>query len=37
MAPSLGTERLLKARNVEEVRESLRGLTVIMLNFGFAD
>jgi penicillin amidase len=37
MAPSLGLERLLVARNVDEVRESLRDLTVIMLNYVFAD
>ena len=37
MAASLGSERLLQARNVQEIRESLRGLTLIMLNFVFAD
>jgi penicillin amidase len=37
MAPSLGLDQLMKARNVAEVREGLRQITTIMLNFVFAD
>jgi penicillin amidase len=37
MWPELGLEKLLFARSVEEVRESLRWINVIMLNFVFAD
>jgi len=37
MAPSLGLDQLMKARNVAEVREALRQVTTIMLNFVFAD
>ncbi len=37
MAPSLGLDQLMKARNVVEVREGLRQITAIMLNFVFAD
>ncbi len=37
MTPSLGLEGLLRARNVDDVRESLRDVTTIMLNFVFAD
>ena len=37
MGPSLGLENLPKARNVDDVRESLRHVTMIMLNFVFAD
>jgi len=37
MAPSLGLDRIMKARNVDDVREGLRDVTSIMLNFVFAD
>ena len=37
MWPELGIEKLLFARSVDEVREALRWINVIMLNFVFAD
>ena len=37
MAPTLGTERLMKARTVGDIRENLRDVTTIMLNYVFAD
>ncbi|MEA3361285.1 MAG: penicillin acylase family protein [Thermodesulfobacteriota bacterium] len=37
MGPFLGIERILHARSVEDLRESLRHANFIMLNFVFAD
>jgi penicillin G amidase len=37
MTPSLGLDGLLRARTVGDVREQLRHVTTIMLNFVFAD
>ena len=37
MAPSIGLERIMKARTAEEVREGLRDITTVMLNFVYAD
>ena len=37
MEPSIGLDRVLTARTVEDVREALRYVNFIMLNFAFAD
>ncbi len=37
MGPYIGLEKLLSARSVEEIREALSHVNVIMLNFVFAD
>ncbi len=37
MGPSLGLERLVRARSAEEVRRALSDLSFVMLNFIFAD
>lgn len=37
MEPSLGLNQLMKSRNVAEIRDGLRHITTIMLNFVFAD
>jgi len=37
MEPAIGLDRILRARTVYQVREALRDLNVIMLNFVFAD
>jgi penicillin amidase len=37
MGPSIGLERILKARTAYEVREGLRDVTTVMLNFVYAD
>ncbi|MBN1636890.1 MAG: penicillin acylase family protein, partial [Deltaproteobacteria bacterium] len=37
MEPAIGLDRILHARSVYDVRDALRALNVIMLNFVFAD
>ncbi|MDD5169098.1 MAG: penicillin acylase family protein, partial [Syntrophales bacterium] len=37
MGPSLGLEQLLKARKIDDIREGLRHVTTIMLNYVYAD
>ena len=37
MGPSVGIEKLFTARNIDEVRDALSHINVIMLNFVFAD
>jgi len=37
MLPSLGSDRLMKARSASEFRESLRDINFVMLNFVYAD
>jgi penicillin amidase len=37
MEPSIGLDSLIQSRSVSEIRESLRHVTMIMLNFVFAD
>jgi penicillin amidase len=37
MAPKIGLESFLQARSVQEVREELKSITMIMLNMVFAD
>jgi len=37
MGPSIGLERIMKARTADEVREGLRDVTTVMLNFVYAD